>query len=53
MTTDEAMGIAWWNNLTERQRAEALLAADTACPVEAWNLWKQTGGFCCEEVAHG
>jgi hypothetical protein len=55
-TADEAIGMAWWNNLTERQRLAALYAVDPegrASAAEAFDLWKQTGGFCCEETAHG
>ena len=51
---DAALGIAWFNAMTERQRAEALRAADSACPADAWEQWKLTvGGFVCEEEAHG
>jgi hypothetical protein len=40
--------------MTDRQRAEALRAADTDCPADAWRHWQQTAtGFKCEEVAHG
>ena len=52
--SDAALGIAWWNAMTERRRLEALRAADTAVPAEAWAHWKATGGFKCEEEnAHG
>jgi hypothetical protein len=30
---------AWWNGMTERQRLEALRAADTTCPADAWAHW--------------
>lgn len=54
MHSDAAPGIAWWNAMTDRQRAEALRAADTDCPADAWRHWQQTAtGFKCEEVAHG
>jgi hypothetical protein len=33
-TTDADLGIAWWNALTERERMEALKAADSDCPAE-------------------
>jgi Peptidase S24-like len=37
---DEA-GMAWWNRLTKSLRAEALAAANTDCPAEAWRWhWK-------------
>jgi hypothetical protein len=55
-TANEAIGIAWWNALSERQRLDALYAADPegrASPAEAFSHWKKTGGFCCEETAHG
>lgn len=51
---DAALGIAWWNGMTRQHRAEALRAADSACPAEAWEHWRQTAaGFKCEEEAHG
>lgn len=50
-TADEAAGMMWWNAMTERERLEALRAADTACPAEAFNHWRN--GFKCEESAHG
>lgn len=54
ITADAAIGMAWWNAMHPRQHAEALRAADTACPAEAWAQWKETTvGFKCEENAHG
>jgi hypothetical protein len=51
---DASLGIAWWNAMTEAQRAEALRSADSACPADAWKHWQQTAaGFKCEELAHG
>jgi hypothetical protein len=50
-TPDAALGIAWFNALTERQRLDAMRAADSACPAEAWDHWRY--GFACEETAHG
>ena len=51
---DAALGIAWWNAMAERQRAEAVRVADSACPADAWERWKQTvARFKCEEEAHG
>lgn len=40
--TDAELGMAWWNNLTERQRAEALRAASTDVPAVAWEHWRAT-----------
>lgn len=33
------IGIAWWNHMTRQERADALRAANTAVPVEAWKYW--------------
>ena len=56
-TADEALGIAWWNAMTERARIAALKAVEPegrASPAEAWAHWKETiTGFKCEETAHG
>jgi hypothetical protein len=55
-TADEAIGMAWWNAMTDRQRLAALYAVNpegNASPAEAFSHWKKTGGFCCEETAHG
>jgi hypothetical protein len=49
--SEAELGIAWWNAMTEQQRLEALRAADTACPADAWDHWRY--GFSCEEGAHG
>ena len=37
---DEELGVAWWNNMTERDRARALAAAGTAIPAVAWRHWR-------------
>lgn len=50
---DAELGIHWWNRLTERQRWNALRAADSAVPAEAWEWWKRTAAGCEEEQAHG
>lgn len=42
ITTDEANGIAWWNGLTEDQRAAWLRLAGTAIPAVAWAFAKDT-----------
>ncbi len=46
---DATIGIAWWNGMTERQRREALQAADTAIPATAFDHWQHTAG---KEVRH-
>ena len=44
-TPDEAAGIAWWNRLTEAERAQWLAVAGSAVPADAWVAYKrQTGG---------
>jgi hypothetical protein len=37
---DAELGMAWWNGLTKRQRAEALRAANTDVPAVAWEHWR-------------
>jgi hypothetical protein len=49
---DAELGIQWWNRLSERGRLQALRAADTAVPAEAWEWWKRTPTG-CDEQAHG
>jgi hypothetical protein len=34
--------MAWWNSMTNVQRARALWAAQTAVPAEAWEYWQRT-----------
>ena len=41
---DAAIGIAWWNSMTERERRAALQAADTAIPAVAFDHWRQVAG---------
>jgi hypothetical protein len=48
-TADEAAGMAWWNSLTEAERAKALEAAGwlsvgtwTPSHADAWALYKKT-----------
>jgi hypothetical protein len=43
-TPDEAAGIAWWNALTEPQRAAWCERAGTAVPAEAWAEFKRQAG---------
>jgi hypothetical protein len=55
-TADAALGIAWWNAMSERARLVALKAvepAGRASPAEAWAQWQITSQFKCEESAHG
>ena len=33
---DVGVGMAWWNSLSEQERALALLAANSAVPADAW-----------------
>jgi len=41
-TTDELMGIAWWNGLTKKERARWLqLAGNTCVPADAWAAFKR------------
>ena len=42
-TADEAAGIAWWNQLTEIERARWLAAAGSAVVADAWALCKRLG----------
>jgi hypothetical protein len=55
--TDAQMGIAWWNAMSRQARLAAPKAVEPkgrASPAEAWASWKETsGGFKCEELAHG
>jgi hypothetical protein len=37
---DRRMGMAWWNSLTEAERAQALLDADSPVPAQAWHHFK-------------
>jgi len=43
-TPDAALGIAWWNAMSERARLAALKAVEPegrASPAEAWAHWKE------------
>lgn len=40
VSNDDELGMAWWNSMTRIERLEALLAADTVTPAEAWAHWK-------------
>jgi hypothetical protein len=39
-SADETAGIAWWNALTEEQRAHWLREAKTAIVAEAWAYYQ-------------
>ena len=39
-TSDEAAGIAWWNGISEEERAEWLRRAESAVPADAWAAFK-------------
>jgi hypothetical protein len=40
MTDDETADIAWWNALTDEQRAHWLHEADTTIVAEAWAYYQ-------------
>jgi hypothetical protein len=41
-TTDEAMGIAWWNGVTDQERARWMQAAgNTGVAADAWTAFKE------------
>ena len=42
-TADEIAGMAWWNNLTEAQRAEVLRTTPNWTVAEAWARHKRGG----------
>jgi hypothetical protein len=47
-TDDELKGMAWWNSMTEQQRAAAMQVAKANTAAEAWDWQKQaweTEGF--------
>ncbi len=41
-TADEAVGMAWWNRLSSRQRADWLQRARSARPADAWAVYKRS-----------
>lgn len=43
-TSNEAAGIAWWNALTETERAKWLAQAGSAVPADAWAAYKRHPG---------
>jgi hypothetical protein len=40
MATDDELGMAWWNALSERERAHWAAAAGTGRAKDAWELFK-------------
>jgi hypothetical protein len=42
---DAEGGPAWWNFLSESERAAMLKAANTAVPAEAWAHWRRSRGL--------
>jgi hypothetical protein len=41
-TRDDELGMAWWNNLTERERAEwSAIAGNTGRPKDAWEAFRR------------
>jgi hypothetical protein len=42
MTPDDELGVAWWNGLTERERAKwSAIAGNTGRPKDAWEAFKR------------
>jgi hypothetical protein len=42
MTPDDKLGVAWWNGLTERERAKwSAIAGNTGRPKDAWEAFKK------------
>lgn len=50
-TADEANGIAWFNALDDRGRAEWLRVAGSARPVDAWGAYKAQQRGCGWQAA--
>lgn len=40
-TTDDEIGMAWWNAISERERAQWLAIASSARPVDAWRAYNR------------
>jgi hypothetical protein len=45
MTTDDELGVAWFNSLSEPERAKWLELAGTGRPVDAWAVFKGHGAI--------
>lgn len=43
-TTDEAMGMAWWNSLSDEGRAKWAAKAGTGVAADAWAAFKADSG---------
>ena len=43
-TSDDQVGMIWWNALTEAERAYWLKRADSARAVDAWRAYKRELG---------
>jgi hypothetical protein len=41
--TDAGLGMAWWNRISERERAQWLRVAGSAVPADAWAAFKAAG----------
>jgi hypothetical protein len=41
-TSDEAIGTAWWNSLTEADSALWLRVAGSAAPADAWKAYRHS-----------
>ena len=39
---DSRLGMAWWNDLTERERSEWMDRAGSAVPADAWEVFKRS-----------
>lgn len=53
-TTDEAMGIVWWNGLTEQDRARWMQAAgNTGVAADAWAAFKKGADPTNDKPCHG
>ena len=43
-TNDDLLGMAWWNRLSERERARwSREAGNTGVPRDAWEAFKRAG----------
>lgn len=42
MTTDDEIGMAWWNRISERERSQWLAIAGSARPVDGWRAYKNS-----------
>lgn len=51
-TTDDELGMAWWNALTEQERARWAALAGTGRAKDAWEVFKGRGAIAalCESI---